>query len=204
MKKICIFGAGGFAKEVYALLENLGMSNIICAFIDTHEGSLFNIPIKTENFFDYRKHLPVIAIGNPNLREIVVSKLLNIGGVEFPTFIHPSAIIMKPYTIHISEGVIICANCVVTCDVNIGPWSHLNLASTIGHDVVVGKFFTTAPGVHINGNNNIGDRVYFGSNASTIEKITIASDVVIGAGACVIRDIINNGTYVGIPAKKVN
>ena len=48
----------------------------------------------------------------------------------------------------------------------------------------------------------IGDRVSIGSNA-TILPVRIASDVVIGAGAVVTRDITEPGTYAGNPARRV-
>jgi acetyltransferase-like isoleucine patch superfamily enzyme len=47
----------------------------------------------------------------------------------------------------------------------------------------------------------IADRVYIGSNA-TILPVTICSDVVIGAGTVVTKDIIVPGTYAGNPAQK--
>lgn len=47
---------------------------------------------------------------------------------------------------------------------------------------------------------NIGDRVSIGSNA-TLLPVTVCSDVVIGAGAVVTRDITRPGTYVGNPAR---
>jgi len=49
----------------------------------------------------------------------------------------------------------------------------------------------------------IGDRVYIGSNA-TILPVTICSDVVIGAGAVVTRDILAPGTYAGNPARPIS
>ena len=48
----------------------------------------------------------------------------------------------------------------------------------------------------------IGDRVSIGTNA-TIMPVTICDDVVIGAGAVVTKDIIEPGTYVGNPARKI-
>ena len=48
----------------------------------------------------------------------------------------------------------------------------------------------------------IGDNVSIGTNA-TILPVTIISDVVIGAGAVVTKDINEPGTYVGNPAKKL-
>lgn len=48
----------------------------------------------------------------------------------------------------------------------------------------------------------IGNHVSIGSNA-TILPISICDDVVIGAGAVVTKDIIEPGTYIGNPAKKL-
>ena len=48
----------------------------------------------------------------------------------------------------------------------------------------------------------IGDRVSIGSNA-TILPVTICSDVVIGAGSVVTKDIAIPGTYAGTPARRL-
>lgn len=48
----------------------------------------------------------------------------------------------------------------------------------------------------------INDRVSIGSNA-TLLPVSVCSDVVIGAGAVVTRDITEPGTYVGNPARKL-
>jgi acetyltransferase-like isoleucine patch superfamily enzyme len=48
----------------------------------------------------------------------------------------------------------------------------------------------------------IGNHVSIGSNA-TILPVNICDNVVIGAGAVVTKDIIEPGTYIGNPAKKL-
>lgn len=48
----------------------------------------------------------------------------------------------------------------------------------------------------------IGNRVSIGSNA-TLLPVTVCDDVVIGAGAVVTKDIIEPGTYVGNPVKRL-
>jgi len=48
----------------------------------------------------------------------------------------------------------------------------------------------------------LGNKVYVGSN-STILPVSICDDVVIGAGAVVTKDIVEPGTYIGNPAKKL-
>ncbi len=49
---------------------------------------------------------------------------------------------------------------------------------------------------------NIGDHVSIGSNA-TILPVTICSNVVIGAGAVVAKNITEPGVYAGNPAKRI-
>ena len=84
-----------------------------------------------------------------------------------------------------------------------GEHAHLNLATTVGHSCEIGSFFTTAPGAKISGDCKIGDRVYFGTNSSIKQKLTVVDDVIIGLGAGVLRNITQPGTYIGIPATEV-
>lgn len=49
----------------------------------------------------------------------------------------------------------------------------------------------------------IGNRVSIGSNA-TLLPVTVADDVVIGAGAVVTRDLLEPGRYAGNPARLIN
>ena len=200
--KICIFGAGGFAKEVYYLARQCGYW--VDSFIDINTGGYCcGIQVQTENFFDPSKHKAVVAVGNPQLRKKIVNQIIDRhGNGVFATLVAPSANLMDP-KITVGYGSIICANCILTCDIILGNFSQLNLSTTIGHDVKTGDFFTTAPGVHISGHLTANDLVYFGTNASVVEDINICSDVTIGAGACVAKDIAEGGTYVGVPAKKM-
>lgn len=203
MKKLCIFGAGGFAKEVFWLARQCGKHPD--AFIDVHSGGSYcGTNVETNEYFDPQKHTAVIAIGDPNTRKKVVNQIITRYGddVEFETLIHPTANIMGDNVI-IGKGSVICANCILTCNIELGPWSQLNLSTTIGHDTTTGAFFTTAPGAHISGKVKIGNSVYFGTNASTIENVDICDGVTIGAAACVAKNITESGIYVGIPAQKL-
>jgi sugar O-acyltransferase (sialic acid O-acetyltransferase NeuD family) len=204
MKKICIFGAGGFAKEVYWLA--IQCNKEVDTFIDFHTGGYCcdGKKIENEDYFDPTKHNAIVAVGNPSLRKKITEQIIQRHGtsVVFETLISPTANLMSN-GISIGRGSIISANCVLTCDIILGQFSQLNLSTTIGHDTKTGDFFTTAPGVHVNGKVNVGNCVYFGSNSSTVENISICDNVIIGAAACVSKDIIDSGTYVGVPAKKL-
>ncbi len=50
----------------------------------------------------------------------------------------------------------------------------------------------------------IGDRVYIGPGAKIFGKVSIGSDVAIGANAVVTKDLPDNAVAVGIPAKVIN
>lgn len=50
----------------------------------------------------------------------------------------------------------------------------------------------------------IGDNVYIGPNVCIVEDVKIGNNVTIGAGAVVVKDIPDNATAVGVPAKVVN
>lgn len=194
--KLCIFGAGGFAKEVAWLANECGYE--IAAFIDTKEKDpILGIPVYTINFFSPREHSAVLAVGSPELRKKIVKSLSN--STKFTTLIHPTAQV----GLHsiIGKGSVICANSIITCNVNLGNYSQINLATTIGHDVTVGEYFTTAPQVAISGGCNIGSEVYFGTNSCILENINICDRVVVGASATITKNLVSAGTYVGTPAK---
>ena len=75
----------------------------------------------------------------------------------------------------------------------------------------VGKNCRIHEGVNIGATNGstlapkIGDNVFIGTGAKIIGDISIASDVVIGANAVVVKSITESGvTYGGVPAKKIS
>jgi UDP-3-O-[3-hydroxymyristoyl] glucosamine N-acyltransferase len=121
---------------------------------------------------------------------------------KYFTFIHPSVQILGN-DVKIGEGSIICSGCILTTNINIGAHSQLNLQTTIGHDCIIGNYFTTAPGAKISGNCIIHSCVYIGTNASIKQQISIHSLVTIGLNAGVVNDIDEPGVYIGTPAKKI-
>lgn len=198
MKK-AIIGAGGFAREVFWSLPTLERLNTKFFVNDEYykEGDNSILPL---SLFDPEEYEVVVAIGDPTIRFNVVKNLPK--ETKYFTHIHPSVEILDP-NIQIGEGSIICAGCILTTNIKIGKHNHLNLQTTIGHDTIIGDFFTTAPGSKISGNCLIGERVYIGTNSSIREKITICDDVTIGLNSGVVKNITNPGVYVGTPIKEL-
>ncbi len=211
MDEIVILGAGGFAREVAWLIEDINKIkkqwNIIGFVEDLNDntnkllnnniviGDFSNISIKPD-----KKTYYVCAVGDPDLKVKFSRKAESLGLVA-ATLIHPS-VITSEYNI-IEEGCIICAGCILTVNIHIGKHVIINIDSTVGHDAVIGSYSTILPSVNISGNVNIGERSNIGTATSIINKINIGTDVILGAGAVVAKDIPSNCTAVGIPAKPI-
>lgn len=209
MKDIVIIGAGGFGREVAWLIERINNESPtwkIKGFIDDNE-QLWG---KQEDNYkvlggtDYLKKCgeiyAVCAVGSASVRKRIVSKFQN-SKVKFATVIDPSVIISD--RVQIGEGTIICACTIITVDVKIGNHVIINLDCTIGHDDIIGDFVTIYPSANISGNVLIGGETELGTGMQIIQGKEIGTNIIIGAGAVVVKDCIDSGTYVGNPARKI-
>jgi sugar O-acyltransferase (sialic acid O-acetyltransferase NeuD family) len=190
--KLALFGHGGHAREVAAQIDDT-----VTFFVDD-EYSAGDIRPVSE--FDPNEYLMMIAVAESKHRSDIVGKLPK--ETQYFSFIHPTAIIMSD-DVKIGEGSFIGANSILTTNIQIGKHAILNRGNQIGHDCIIGNYFSAMPGAIVSGNVHIGDRVYLGTNSSIIEKKYLLHDIKIGANGVVVKDITSSGTYVGCPVKKI-
>lgn len=213
-----IFGAGGFAREVAWLMHEMARVDATRGPLDAFVASddspdvgcrIHGVEVLAESDFFERHHRSAvnvhIAVGSPPLRERLWQKCLEtLTTVEFPLLVHPSVMFdSRPRAVTIGNGAIVCAGTVLTTDVQVGCFSHVNLNCTVGHDVVIGDFCTLSPGVHLSGRVGLGHGSFVGTGAVILENIQVPDRTVIGAGATVVATITEPGTYVGTPARRV-
>lgn len=216
-----IFGASGFAKEVDWLISELydedNSVDYRPHYFVSHKNDLMvgkninNIPVISEedaiSKFAHSSEYFVnvfISVGSPILKEKIVKNIILIKNFQFPTIIHPNVSYDKRIgRVKFGQGVIICCKNVLTTNIEIDSFVHLNLACTIGHDSKIGSFSTISPGVNVSGNVNLKENTFIGTNATILENVSIVSNVIVGAGAVVSKSLNESGTYVGIPAKKI-
>jgi sugar O-acyltransferase (sialic acid O-acetyltransferase NeuD family) len=188
--KLALFGYGGHAREVAAQI------NIpVDFFVDDEYSNEYTKPISD---FNPELYMMMVAVSNPKHREEIVKKLPK--ETKYFRFIHPTAQIFAK-DVEIGEGSFIGANSILTTNIKIGKHAILNRGNQIGHDTTIGDYFSAMPGAIVSGNVIIGDNTYLGTNASIKEKIHVTSDVKIGANACVVKNIITSGVYIGVPVK---
>lgn len=212
-KDIFIYGAGGFAREVLWLIRRIneagGNWNVL-GFIDdrypekTMVGD-FKICGGRSFLTAYEKKAAVvIAIGDAAAREVIYGEIKKNNKLYFPTLMAPTVRIGN--NIKLGTGCIICEDCILTSDIEIGDFVLINLACTIGHDARLESFVTLFPSVSVSGGVIIGSFSQIGVGARIIEYVKIGEKTIMGAGAVAVKNIAGNCTAVGIPAKiiKIN
>jgi UDP-3-O-[3-hydroxymyristoyl] glucosamine N-acyltransferase len=84
----------------------------------------------------------------------------------------------------------------------IGRGTKIGSLCNIGHNVVIGKNCTFISHAIAGGSSVFGDDVFVGMGSSIKNGIKVGSKVVIGQGGVVVKNIPENETWVGNPAKK--
>jgi sugar O-acyltransferase (sialic acid O-acetyltransferase NeuD family) len=203
---LVIIGAGGFAREVYSWLR--GSRRLVTGFIgegDVSGRSIYGIPVYSSiGAFTAAvgRCSFIVAIGDPKAREAAWSRAIAAELVPCKSIVHSSVVL--GYDVEIGDGSIVCPGSILTTNVKIGQGCILNLHTTVGHDAELKSFVTTSPGVKVSGNVTIGSNSYIGTGAVIREKLMIGSGVTVGMGAVVVKDLLDPGTYVGNPAKKLS
>ena len=210
MKTIAIFGAGGFGREVAALICAINKSqpiwDIIGFFDDgvakgtqiSHFGKVLG-GMDELNGWDRPLDLAV-AIGTPSSLRYVVERINN-KNVSFPNVIHPDFLLSDPDTFRIGEGNIISRGCSCSCDVTIGNFNVINSNIGFGHDNRVGNYNVFMPSASISGEVSFGECNLIGVGAIILQQIKIGNNVRLGAGAVLMTRPKDGNTYIGNPAK---
>ncbi|MBQ7707440.1 MAG: acetyltransferase [Lachnospiraceae bacterium] len=209
MKEIVILGAGDFGKEVVWLIEEINKKNptyIILGYLDDDEnkiGKVFNgyeclgpINYLTELNKNHNA-CAVIANQNGDLRKKFVEMFP--GFNDWETLIHPSVNISD--TSKVGKGCVICAGNNISVNTVIGDQCLFNISVTMGHDCVVGDYVSIMSGSCICGHVTIKNGAYLATNSTVVPGMKVGDHAKVGAGSVVIRNVKDNITVMGVPAK---
>lgn len=197
MKKLMIIGAGGHGKVVADIAEKCGYTTI--EFLDDN----INVKIcgkhpvvgRSSKIKDIDSDV-VVAVGNSIVRRKIQD---SIGEQRLTVLIHPDAVVAEDVVI--GKGTVIMAGTVINPGSVIGKGCIINTCASVDHDCRLGDYVHVAVGAHLAGGVEIGNGTWIGAGATVINNINICCDCMIGAGAVVVKDIEETGTYTGVPAK---
>lgn len=202
---IFVFGASGHAKVVIDIIEKQGLYDI--AFLVDDDTLLKDTEVYGYCVVGGREELlagnvrkGIVAIGSNRARCHVAAWLVD-NGFELVTAIHPSAQLARGVVI--GSGTVVMAGVAVNSNASIGNNVIINTGAGIDHDCTVGNGVHIAPGTVLCGTVTVGDGCFICAGTTIIPNLTIGRNVTVGAGSTVIRDLPDNVTVVGSPAKAI-
>ena len=192
-RKLIIYGASGHGKVVADIAKRNGYQDIVF-FDDDKEKHRLGIYDVVHSFDGLEDYDLFVAIGSNKTREMISKRT----DKEQISLIHPNAVISED--VQIGKGVVVRAGAVINAGAVIEDGVIINTCASIDHDNVIGEFSHISVGAHTAGTVSIGKRVFVGAGSTIINNICVCDDVLIGAGAVVVKDILEPGTYIGVPA----
>jgi sugar O-acyltransferase (sialic acid O-acetyltransferase NeuD family) len=208
-KELFVVGAGGFGREVFhwsSQHPDCGVKWFYGGFLDENPNALdgYDLPsgiVGSPSSWKVGKdHVFLLGVGLPKVKAKILSSLLA-QNADFLTLVHPTALIGPRVTL--GRGCVVCPMVVLTCDIKIGDFVVLNVASSIGHDARIGSFTTLSGHADVTGFAKIGEGVLLGSHASVIPGAVVGHHAVVGAGTVVTGRVPDQNTVFGVPGKRI-
>lgn len=199
-ESVILIGGGGHAKVVIECIRAAG-DRIMGILDDGLEvgTTVLDVPVLGK-ISDYQAHAQLkflIAIGNNAVRSRLAAKL----NVAWYTAIHPAAVVSRHA--RIGAGTVIMPGAVVNPGAVIGEHCIVNTGAVIEHDNTLEDCVHVSPRAALGGTVRVGEQSHIGIGAVVKNNISICGNCVVGAGAVVVKDIIQAGTYAGVPARRL-
>ena len=203
--KLIIIGASGHGQVVADIAIKMNKWQSI-AFLDDDESIKTSMGLevigKTADAFTYKEEADFfVAIGSNTTREKVQEKFIE-QGLSVISLIHPSAVIGTD--VEIGIGSVVMAGIVINSSTRIGKGCIINTNSSLDHDNVIEDYVHISPGASLAGTVKVGKGSWLGIGSVVSNNVNICSSCKLGAGAVVVKDITEPGTYVGVPVRRVD
>ena len=203
-----IIGAGGHGKVVLDILRAAGQHKPV-GFLDADpaltDSYVCGVPVlgsinAIATLRRQRIRRALIAIGD-NRTRLHYAALLAEQGIELVNAIHPTAFVSP--TAILGKNVVVAARAAVGTEARLGDSVIVNTSAVVDHECDIGDGAHVCPAAALAGRVRVGRGAFIGAGARVIQCRAVGDYATVGAGAVVIRDVSNEATVVGVPARPV-
>jgi sugar O-acyltransferase (sialic acid O-acetyltransferase NeuD family) len=208
MESIILIGAGGHCLSCIDVIRSAGKYEIT-GILDTSEkvGSIVS-GIKVIGTDDdiqvlVKKHKNfLISIGQikSSRKRIRIFETVKKYGGNLPVVISSKAYVSPSVTI--GEGSIIMHNSLINAEAVVGKCCIINTGALIEHEAVIGDFCHISTHAVVNGQVIVGNKSFLGSNSVVANNISLPAEIIVAAGACILKNPVKSGIYIGNPVRK--
>lgn len=208
-RKLVIIGTGEFgqiAYEYFTYDSDYEVAGFAVERKFLKDETLYNLKVvpfeEIEAYFSPHEYDVFIAITYPELnraRTRVYEKCKD-KGYFCASYVSSRAFVW--HNVSIGENTFIFEDNTIQFRAKIGNNVVLWSGNHIGHGSVIEDNCWLTSHVVISGFCHVGKSCFIGVNASIGDRVTIADDVVLGAGSVTVKDLLEKGrVYIGSPAK---
>lgn len=208
MKKLVIFGAGAIAELAYFYFKHDSNYDVVAFTVDKpyiQTPQFCDLPLVA--FEEIRDQYPpsqcsmFVAVSYARLNALRTEKYLAAkkNGYKIVSYISSKAINWAELVA--GENCFILENNVIQPFVKIGNNVTLWSGNHIGHHSTIEDNCFIASHVVVSGGVTIKENCFIGVNVTLRDHITIEKNNVLSAGALILKNTVENGVYLGSPAK---
>lgn len=205
---LVVVGAGGFGREVIEIVQKLsaldgrwrllGVLDDAPASDDLEHLLMRGVPhlgpVSLLESLPSSTHA-VIAIGSSKVRRLVDTTYPH---RPWATLVHPDSTIGAD--VQLGPGVIVAAGARLSTNIRIDRHGHIDQNATIGHDSSAEPFVRLNPQACVSGRVTIESDVLIGANATVLQGLRVGTAATVGAGAVVVKSVPARTTVKGVPA----
>lgn len=207
MSRIAIMGTGAQAGYALDILHNQTDEHIILVeLLDEarvgHNSYGFPIAVLFTTFlrgFAPDEFRVLVGIGNPSVKKQTVNSLKSKGFNDFAKAISAQANVSR--AAEVKSGSIICQGANIMLDAYIAQHCIVHAGAVVEHDCWLGNYVNIGPGAVLAGRARIAEGAQIGANATVLPGIIVGLNSIVGAGSVVTKNVPNNVTVYGNPAR---